>query len=404
MEYTVTYPAKDQADITSAVSMETWNKEIQDAEAAGIDPAAASEYASQKISLDIAREAMAKDGLKLSEAPKVEAEEKDGQMQFVLHCSLLPEVKLGTYTGLNVKSVVEPLTSEEIEGEIQRRISAEKLWNTLPAEDAAKEGDRVIIDFSGKKDGIPFEGGTAENYPLILGSGSFIPGFEEQLLGMKAGETKDIEVKFPDDYFEKSLAGAPVVFTVTVHEVQEEIKPELTNAFMEKLGLEGIRTVEEFKEKVAATLRGIKEQEADNKAVLEILDKINQDTEIDMPESMIDTHVSQHLQQLESQLAPYQMSLEQYIQMTGQDLEGLKASIRPQAEMEIRHALILETIAEKENIFAQQEELENEYTLMSQIYGMPADQIKMMIPAQAVATQIVQKKTLDFLKEKNIEK
>ena len=302
--------------------------------------------------------------------------------------------------------MVEPaeVTDEEVDAKVNADLQAKELWEPLPAETEAKNGDRVVIDYIGEKDGVPFEGGSAAGFPLVLGSGQFIPGFEDQLIGIKAGEERDVKLSFPENYPVPDLAGAPVVFHVKCNMVEEHIEPALNDAFIEKMKLDGVRNVEQFKEKIKAEMLENKKHEAEEKALAEIMDKILAEVEMDIPTAMIESLIDQYVAQTANQVRQFGMSMDQYLQMTGMSMEQLRESMTSQAEADIRASLTLEAIAEKENIKASEEEINEEYTLLSSMYGMPAEQLKMMIPPEGIAYQLNQKKTTDFLKETNLKK
>lgn len=407
MDYAIEYPELNMATVTFTISKKDFEKDLENAKkAAGTeDPAALREYAISNAATRVLTEAVDTNKLKLAYTPAIMGvDEPDGSVVVTINCPLTPEVTLGRYTGLNIVKEPAAVTDEEVLNEMNRQIAAGKIWEDLPAGTKAENGDQVIIDFVGEKDGVPFQGGSAENYPLILGSQSFIPGFEEQLVGMTAGEQKAINVTFPAEYFEPTLAGQPVVFMVTVKEVQKEVKPELTDEFLKKMKLEGINSVEEFKERIAADMKAMKEQESENNAVNEILSKVADGSQVDIPDAMIDNQVEQYVHEYENNMKQYGMTFEQYLQFTGQSLDDFKAQLRPQAILTLRQALILDAIAEKEEIKAENKEIDAEYDLLSKVYSFPAEQLKSIIPVGAVSAQLVQRKTIDFLKDKNIQK
>lgn len=402
MDYTIQYPEVNTAEISITVPKDEWEKALGEIKETYKEenPDALRQYAISYFASQALGQAVQKDNLRLADQPAILANDnEDGSVSITLTCNLLPEVKLGQYVGFGIKGAPVMVTDQEVMEEINNRINAEKLWTTVDA--PAKEGDRVMIDFIGEKDGVPFDGGSGQNYGLVLGSGTFIPGFEEQLIGTKAGEKKDVNVTFPETYFEPSLAGQPVVFHVTVNAVQEEIKPELTDEFLEKIGIEGVKTVEQFKEKVAEELKALKSQEAENRLLGEIMEKISNEAKVDIPPVMINNQVDQLVAQYQQNLQQYGMSMDQYLKMINSSMEEFRKLLEPQAVTDIRSALVLEAIATKENIQAEKEELDEEYALLAKVYNFPAEQIKQLIPEGAVATQLIQKKTLDFLKEKN---
>ncbi len=364
------------------------------------DEAANREAALQFEAMQLIQEAVTEEGLKLATQPEIKfKDEKDGDVLITIICTLVPDVDLGKYTGFDVLKEEVNVSDEEVLEYVMQQVNSQEMWEDVDR--AAKENDQVLIDFIGVKDGVPFDGGSAENYPLVLGSHSFIPGFEEQLIGIKKEEQKEVNVSFPEDYFEPSLAGAPVVFQITCHAVQEKVEPQLNDAFVEKLGMENVKTVEDFKAAAKEHMHEVKEQEAKNKQALEILDKVVEDAKVDVPQAMIDQQVEQELGQLKQQIQQYGMQFDQYLEMAQTTEEDLKKQIEPQAIMQIKQALILIAIAEKEQIEASQEEIAQEYEVMSNVYRMQKEQLQMFISDDVIRPQIIQRKTLDFLTKNN---
>lgn len=404
MNYSIEYPDKHTAVITFSVDKDTFDKALEAAKAAtGSDDAANNrQYAIATEAGKVLAEAVAKDNLKLAVEPALISEENpDGSVTVTMTLTLVPTVELPAYTGLNFEREPITVTDEEITQEVMNRINSSRLWKDLPADAEAKEGDQVIIDFVGEKDGVPFDGGSAKDFPLVLGSGQFIPGFEDQLIGAKAGDVRDVNVSFPENYFEKSLAGAPVVFKVTVHKVQEPVVPELSDKFIQEMKLDGVKTVEDLRKKAEEDMLVMRTEQFENRLAFDILSRIADGAKMDIPQAMIDSQVEQHVQQYANQVSQYGMSLDDFLKASKQTLEDFKAKIVPEAEQELRTALVLDAIAAKEEIKADDEDIKKEYVLLSSVYNFPADQLKMIIPEAAVRGQIAQRKTLDFLKEKN---
>ena len=402
MDKKINKPNKDTVLIETVVAKADLDEVIKNVAESqkSEDEAANLESAKQFEAMQLIQEAIIEEGLKLATQPEIEfKEEKDGDLRITVACTLVPDVNLGKYTGFEVLKEEVSVSDEEVLEYVNQQIQSQDMWEDVDR--PAQDGDQVVIDFIGVKDGVPFDGGSAENYPLILGSHSFIPGFEEQLIGIQKGEQKEINVSFPEDYFEASLAGAPVVFQVTCHAVKEKIAPQLDDAFIEKLGLENVKTVEEFKATSKEHMREIKEQEAKNKQAIEILDKVVADAQVEVPQKMIDQQVDQQLNELKGQLQQYGMQFDQYMQMAQTTEEEFRKQLEPQAVTQIKQALILIAIAEKEKIEATQEEIAQEYELMSTLYHMPAEQLQMFISDDVIRPQIVQRKTLDFLTKNN---
>lgn len=404
MDYTLEYPEKGHATLSFSITKEQFEEDLKAAkEATGLeDENKLREYAIAVASSRILGEAAQKNGLKLAVEPSLLSDvNPDGSVSVTINMTLVPEVELPSYTGLNFVKEKMTVTDEEVLAEVLKRIQSSQMWEKLPADAEAKEGNEVIIDFIGEKDGVPFEGGAAKDYALVLGSGTFIPGFEDQLLGARAGDERTVEVAFPEDYFEKDLAGQPVLFKVDVKEVLELVKPELNDAFIEKMKLDGVKTVDELKERARADLQTARDEEVENRLAFDILNRIAQGARMDIPEAMIESQVAQHMQQYQGQLAQYGMSMDDFLKASKQTPEEFKARLMPEAEAELRAALVLDAIAAKEQIEASDEDLKKEYELLSTVYNFPAEQLKMMIPPEAVSAQIAQRKTLDFLKKNN---
>ena len=407
MDYKIEYPQPDTAVITFQISKDQLEEAMKEAaKATGSEDENVNRDAAINVEIGkVGAEAMQNEKLKLAVQPAVTYNTDDqGAVLVDINCTLVPEVKLGKFTGFDV--VVEPaeVTDEEVDAKVNADLQAKELWEPLPADAEAKNGDRVIIDYIGEKDGIPFDGGSAKAFPLVLGSGQFIPGFEDQLIGIKAGEERDVKLSFPENYPVPDLAGAPVVFHVKCNLVQEHIEPALNDAFIEKMKLDGVRNVEQFKEKIKADMLETKKHEAEEKALAEVMDKILAEVEINIPSAMIESLIDQYVAQTANQMQQFGLTMDQYLQMTGMNMEQLRESMAGQAEADIKASLTLEAIAEKENIKASEEEINEEYSLLSSMYGMPAEQLKMMIPAGGIAYQLNQKKTTDFLKETNLKK
>lgn len=404
MDYKIDYPEKNTAVISFTDDPEQWKADL---EAAKAQIPSATDDEAKNLAINIAasrvfNEVAGKEHLKLATQPTLVSEPaENGGETITLTCLLVPEVTLAKYTGMDLVKEEAEVTDDEVMSEVIRRINAQKIWHQLPEDAAAKDGDEVVIDFVGEKDGVPFEGGSAQSYPLVLGSGSFIPGFEEQLIGIKAGETRDVNVTFPEDYFEPSLAGAPVVFHVKCIKVSEPVKAELNDNFVAEMKLDGVKTVDELLERTKADLLAVKEEEVQNALAMKILDKIAKESSADIPEEMIANQVAQTKAQYEQNLQQYGMSFEDFLKASKQTAEEFDQRLYPQAEAEIKNALVLEAIAEKEQITASSEELAQEYDLLSRVYGFPAEQLKMLIPEASVSYQITQRKTLDFLTKNN---
>lgn len=407
MDYKIEYPKKNEAVITFTIPKAEYEADIEAAKKAtgSEDPAVAQEYALAQEGGKVFTEAAKEHTLKLATQPAFLSEANaDGNVQVTLTCTLVPEVTLPAYTGLNFEKQPITVSEEEVLQNVMGRINQTNLFEPLPEDAVAEDGNQVVIDFVGEKDGVAFEGGSANDYPLVLGSHTFIPGFEDQLIGVKAGDERSVEVVFPSDYFEASLAGQPVIFKVTVKSVQKAIVPELNDEFIKKMNLEGCSTVDELKAKIREELTQMKTEQEENRLAMAILTRVAEGAQMDIPAAMIDSQVSQHMEQYENQLKQYGMSFDDFLKASKQTAEEFRARLVPEAENELRSALVLDAIASAEQIGADEKDLAKEYELLSTVYNFPPEQLKMFIPQEAVAAQITQRKTLEFLKANNTKK
>lgn len=407
MDYKIEYPKKNEAVITFTIPKAEYEADIEAAKKAtgSEDPAVAQEYALAQEGGKVFTEAAKEHTLKLATQPAFLSEaDADGNVQVTLTCTLVPEVTLPAYTGLNFEKQPITVSEEEVLQNVMGRINQTNLFEPLPEDAVAEDGNQVVIDFVGEKDGVAFEGGSANDYPLVLGSHTFIPGFEDQLIGVKAGDERSVEVVFPSDYFEASLAGQPVIFKVTVKSVQKAIVPELNDEFIKKMNLEGCSTVDELKAKIREELTQMKNEQEENRLAMAILTRVAEGAQMDIPAAMIDSQVSQHMEQYENQLKQYGMSFDDFLKASKQTAEEFRARLVPEAENELRSALVLDAIASAEQIGADEKDLAKEYELLSTVYNFPPEQLKMFIPQEAVAAQITQRKTLEFLKANNTKK
>ncbi len=269
---------------------------------------------------------------------------------------LKPEVKLGEYKGLKVKQVKAEVNDEQVDAEIAQAAERNARW--VDVDRAAQEKDKVIIDYSGSVDGVKFEGGTAENQALELGSHTFIEGFEEQVIGMSPDEEKDINVKFPDDYRATELAGKDAVFHIVMHDVKTKEMPELNDDFAQDVS--EFDTFEEYKADVRKKLEHQAEHQAQHELENAVLEELVKNTEIDLPDCMIENQIDHQMQQIEYSLMYQGMKLADYLQMTGTKIEDLRAEYRESAEKSVRTQLAVEAVMKAENVEAAQEQVDEE--------------------------------------------
>ncbi len=309
-----------------------------------------------------------------------------------------PEVTLGEYKNLDVKKDKVKVTAKEVEEEAAKL--QEKFAELVVKEEgeAVENGDTAVIDFEGFKDDVPFEGGKGESYPLVIGSGSFIPGFEEQLVGMKANETKDINVTFPAEYQAAELAGQPVVFKVTVHEIKKKELPALDDELVKQAEIKDVETLEAYKEYLKKQLTEAKTNQAEEKYTNDILTKICENSKVEIPQIMIDDETDRLVNDFAQRLQSQGFSLDQFKQITGQGQEAIRAELGKDAEQKVNVRLVLEAIAAKEGIEVSDEEVEAEYTKLAENYHMEVEKIKELLDHNAIAYDLEIRKAMDLVK------
>ena len=309
-----------------------------------------------------------------------------------------PEVELGKYNGFNIKKEEVTVTDEEVD---EALINMRKRYTENVNKDGkVEDGDIAIIDFEGFNDGVAFEGGKGTNYSLEIGSNTFIPGFEEQIIGMSKGEEKDINVTFPEDYHSENLKGKPVVFKVKVKEVQEVKLPELDKDFFEDLGMEGIEDAESLKKQLKENIEARKTQEVENKYIDELLEAAAGETKVSIPHIMIHDELDRMLKQYEERLKMQGITLEMFYQFTNSDEKALKDQLHGEAEKNVKYRLMLEAIAEKENIQISDEEASKEAEDLAIKYDMNKDEfLKLFGGLEMVKYDLSMKRAIEILKK-----
>ena len=296
----------------------------------------------------------------------------DDKITFIFTLTLRPTVKLGKYTGLGIKKDEVKASEKEIADAIEHM--RERYAEDVIKEGKIENGDIAVIDFEGFVDGVPFDGGKSENYSLKIGSGTFIPGFEEGLIGLKSGDEKDVKVKFPDDYHAEDLKGKDAIFKVKVHEVKEVKIPELDKDFFDDLGMEGITTKEELEAQISENIIVQKESQAENKYYDELLEAAAKNVEVDIPEAMISEELDRMVGQYSDHLKMQGITLEQFYKLTNSDEAALKDQMRPEAIKRITYRLMLEEIAKKEKIEIDDKEAQEEAKKLAEKYQMKEDE------------------------------
>lgn len=342
--------------------------------------------------------AVEESGLELVTRPEVEVTEisKENGVKLKATCITKPEVEVKDYKGIEVEKVVNPVTDEDINKQLDAL--REKNVTVETVDDRASEnGDDVVIDFEGFKDDVAFEGGKAEDFTLSLGSGQFIPGFEDQIVGHNAGEDFDINVTFPEEYQVKELAGAPAVFKIKLKSISKKVMPELDDD-MVKDSTE-FDTVDEYKADVKKKLEEANEKHADSEVEAKIFDKVIENMTAEIPQVMFDNRVNEMISELEQRLAPQGISLDLYMQYTGQTIDTVKKAYAEQAEKQVKLRLALEKIAKLENIEVTEDELKAEFDKLAEAYKLDVDQIKQFIHDDDLKKDIAVGKAVDLIKD-----
>ena len=342
--------------------------------------------------------AVEESGLELVTRPEVEVTEisKENGVKLKATCITKPEVEVKDYKGIEVEKVVNPVTDEDINKQLDALREKNVTVETVD-DRAAENGDDVVIDFEGFKDDVAFEGGKAEDFTLSLGSGQFIPGFEDQIVGHNAGEDFDINVTFPDEYQVKELAGAPAVFKIKLKSISKKVMPELDDD-MVKDSTE-FDTVDEYKADVKKKLEEANEKHADSEVEAKIFDKVIENMTAEIPQVMFDNRVNEMISELEQRLAPQGISLDLYMQYTGQTIDTVKKAYAEQAEKQVKLRLALEKIAKLENIEVTEDELKAEFDKLAEAYKLDVDQIKQFIHDDDLRKDIAVGKAVDLIKD-----
>lgn len=345
--------------------------------------------------------AVEESGLELVTRPEVEVTEisKENGVKLKATCITKPEVEVKDYKGIEVEKVVNPVTDEDINKQLDALREKNVTVETVD-DRAAENGDDVVIDFEGFKDDVAFEGGKAEDFTLSLGSGQFIPGFEDQIVGHNAGEDFDINVTFPDEYQVKELAGAPAVFKIKLKSISKKVMPELDDD-MVKDSTE-FDTVDEYKADVKKKLEEANEKHADSEVEAKIFDKVIENMTAEIPQVMFDNRVNEMISELEQRLAPQGISLDLYMQYTGQTIDTVKKAYAEQAEKQVKLRLALEKIAKLENIEVTEDELKAEFDKLAEAYKLDVDQIKQFIHDDDLKKDIAVGKAVDLIKDATV--
>ena len=321
-------------------------------------------------------------------------------IEFVFTLTKKPDVKLGKYKKLGVKKEEVKVTKEEIDHALEETLN--RYSENITKDGSVENGDIAIIDFEGFKDGVAFEGGKGENYSLTIGSNTFIPGFEEQLIGMKAGETKEIEVTFPEEYHSEDLKGAKATFKVKVNEVKTIKVPELNKDFFDDLGMEGIDSEESLRKQLEENIQVHKESHAENDFIDALLVKAVENMEVDVPDAMVNDETDRMLRQYEENLKMQGITLQQFYQFTNSDETALKDQMKEEALKRVKERLLLEEIKKEEKIEVTDEDAEKEADDLANKYQMKKDEfLKLFGGIEMVKYDLEMRKALEVLKDNN---
>lgn len=353
------------------------------------------EDAVNEIFPDIYTKAIVEQELKAVGSPSVSNMDTpdEGGVVLTIETELYPEVTIGQYKGLEVPKREVKVEESEVDAEVNRM--AERNARIETVDRAAANGDTVVIDFEGFVDDQPFQGGKAEDYSLTLGSGSFIPGFEDALVGAVAGEERDVNVTFPEDYSAKELAGKPAVFKCKVHEVKESIKPELDDEFAKDVS--EFDTLDALKDDIRTRFTKSRTEQNDRAFESAAVQMAAANMTCSIPACMIDEQVDHQIEQFAYQLQSQGMKMEDYVKMVGGDLSSLRASMRPMAEQTVRSDILLSEIAHAENLEVTDEEVEEELKKLAEQYQMELDKVKAAVDTAAVKSDLMGRKAAKLI-------
>lgn len=321
---------------------------------------------------------------------------EEGGLTIIAKVPVEPEVELGEYKGIEVEKETVKVLQADVKAELNRM--AQRNARTETVERKAKKNDTVDIDFEGFVDGVPFEGGKAEHHELTLGSGAFIPGFEDQLIGCKAGDEKDVVVTFPEEYHAKELAGKEATFKCKVHKVEETILPEIDDEFAKDVS-DTCETLDDLKKEITERLKAERQEAADNAFEEKVLDAVIDGMKADIPAAMIDAQVDTIVQDFGYRLQMQGMGLEQYLKMTGTEMGAFRAMFKNQAERQVKTRLALQKVVELEGITVSDKELEEEYAKMAEQYKMEVEKVKAIVSKEALEGDLKISNALEFIKK-----
>ncbi|MDF2567818.1 MAG: tig [Oscillospiraceae bacterium] len=344
------------------------------------------------------QEAVQEAGLNLVDRPEVEVTEvsKENGFTFKATCITKPEVEVKDYKGIKVEKTVQTVSDEDIDAEIKKM--QDRNGRIISVDDrAAQDGDNTVIDFEGFVDGVAFDGGKGENFNLTLGSGQFIPGFEEQIVGHNIGEEFDVNVSFPENYHVEELKAKPAVFKVKLHEIKSKELPELDDEFAKDVS--EFDTLAELREDITKKLDEANQKSADEQVENQLIETVIANMTAEIPEVMFESRIDDSVKDFEYRLQSQGLNLETYLQYTGMEMDSFRKTFAEQAEKQVKIRLALEKIAELENIEVSKEGLDAEYEKMAANYNMEVEKLKGFIPEEDLSKDLSVNKAIDLIKE-----
>ena len=364
-----------------------------------INPQSVCYEAVDEIAQSVLEEAIKEHNVELIDRPELNlGTVNETTCTFIFTCPVPPDVELGDYKNLGYHVEEVSVTDGDVEAELDK-LKEQKAELEIKEEGELENGDISVIDYEGFKDGVPFEGGKGENFELTIGSGQFIPGFEEQLIGMKTEEEKEINVTFPENYHVEELKGQPVIFKVKLHEIKKKVLPELDEELIKDLKIENVNTLDELKEYYRANLLKSRKDWAENKALDEAINKLVEEATVEIPEVMINSMCDNMINEYGQQFMAQGLSMEQFRSMFGENVDGLRNAFRPEAEKRVKTNLCLNKLAELENLNVGAEDLKKYYSDLAETYSMPVEDVKKYIPESNAKEDLKVRKALDFIRQ-----
>lgn len=365
-----------------------------------VNPQSVMYEAIDEIANDVFLEAVKEQNLEIVGKASLDIDDiSEAKVTMKFTVAIKPEVKLGDYKNLDVKKEAVTITDAEVNAQIKQIQERNADFVIREDDEAIENGDTAVIDFEGSKDGVLFEGGSGTSYPLEIGSGSFIPGFEEQCIGMKKGETKEITVTFPENYQAAELAGQEAQFKVTVHEIKYKQLNDFDDEMVKEQNIEGVETVDAFKEYTLKNLTEQKEQQVDEVFTNELLTKIVDGAEIDIPQAMIDEECDGLVNDFAQRLKAQGFEMDTYLKLTNMSEEALREQFAIDAKNKVSARLVLEAIADAESIVISEDDINTEIETIAKTYNMESEQVKQLIPSESVSYDLKMRKALELVKE-----